>query len=118
MWSPTDAAASPAKIGSEELRALCWGFCKPSERYRFFLMSGGCRRCAYCGPESLPDGAARREQGECEGGGLRGIDETVFESYVACTNCKRIFGISCINSMHEAVREAAEAAAEVATAGA
>ena len=34
-------------------------------------MSGGCRRCAFCGPESLPDGAARRERGECEGGGLR-----------------------------------------------
>ena len=57
----------------------------------------------------MPDGAARREQGECEGGGLRGIDETVFESYVACTNCKRIFGISCINSMHEAVRKAYDA---------
>ena len=74
------------------MRALCWGFCKPSERFPL-VMSGGCRRCAFCGPESLPDGAARREQGECEGGGLHGIDETVFESYVACTNCKRIFGI-------------------------
>ena len=43
-----------------------------------FLMSGGCRRCTFCGPESLPDGASRRELGECEGGGLRGIDETMF----------------------------------------
>ena len=72
-------------------------------------MSGGCRRCTFCGPESLPDGASRRELGECEGGGLRGIDKTMFESYVACTNCTRIFGISCINSIHEAVREAYDA---------
>ena len=72
-------------------------------------MAGCRRRCAFCGPESLPDGAARREKGECEGGGEDGIDETDFESYIACTNCNRIFGISCINSMHEAVREAYDA---------
>ena len=72
-------------------------------------MAGCRRRCAFCGPESLPDGAARREKGECEGGGEDGIDETDFESYIACTNCNRIFGISCITSMHEAVREAYDA---------
>ena len=63
---PGGGGAPRPKIGSEEMRALYWGFCKPEER-----MSGGCRRCAFCGPESLPDGAARRERGECEGGGLR-----------------------------------------------
>ena len=68
-------------------------------------MSGGCRRCAFCGPESLPVGAARRELGECEGGGLRGIDETDFRSYVKCTNCSKLFGISCMNSIHEAIRD-------------
>ena len=82
------------------MRALYWGFCKPEER-----MSGGCRRCAFCGPESLPVGAARRELGECEGGGLRGIDETDFRSYVKCTNCSKLFGISCMNSIHEAIRD-------------
>jgi hypothetical protein len=68
------------------------------------LSTHGVRGERFLQPKSLPDGAARREAGQCEGGGVLGIDETDFQSYVSYTNCKKIFGISCINSIHEAVR--------------